>query len=209
MRLLSLLTATGAHPNRRRAGISLPELMVSMAVFGLSMTGLVYCQMFGLRLDELVNSKSGASEQSRLSFNDLTTDIRSAKIWQIGNGNLSSFTPIPLGSAQQGTALKLSMTTDTNQYVLYYFDTNACQLWRAHSGNAPAKMLVQYLTNSMYFQAQTYHGDMQTDLSHKGIIYVNMQFCQYQYPITKIGPGYYYDFYQIQFRVTPHAPDGP
>ena len=129
---------------RGQAGLTLPEVMVASAVFGLTVSGFIYCQLFGMRLDELVNSKIGASDQARLSFNQLANDIRAAKIWQIGNGNLSSFTGIPLGTNQQGNALKLSLTTDTNQYYLYYFDTNACALYRGHSGSTTRKCLAQY-----------------------------------------------------------------
>lgn len=192
----------------REAGLTLPEMMVATAVFGFVIMGFIYCQLFGMRQDQLVNSKIGASEQARLSFNDLANDIRAAKIWAIGNGNLTSFSPIPNGTNQQGTAIRLSMTTDTNQFWLYYFDTNACKLFRAHSGSASTRMLAQYLTNTMYFQAQRPNGVIQTDLTHKGVIDVVMQFCQYQYPITRIGPGYYYDYYKLELKVTPHAPDG-
>src|ERR1019366_6958383 len=101
---------------RRHAGVTVPEMMVASAVFGLTVLGFVYCQMFGMRQDQLVNSKIGASEQARLSFNELGNDIRAAKIWQIGNGNLNSFTGIRLGTNQCGNALRLSMTTDTNKY---------------------------------------------------------------------------------------------
>jgi len=200
---------TVARRARGQAGFTLPEMMVASAVFGLTVIGFVYCQMFGMRQDQLVNSKIGASEQARLSFNDLANDIRAAKIWQIGNGNLSSFTGIPLGTNQQGNALKLSLTTDTSRYYIYYFDTNASKLFRGHSGTTTKTCLAQFLTNTMYFQAQNYHGDKQTDLTHKGVIDVVMQFCQYQYPITKIGPGYFYDYYRMELRLTPHAPDGP
>ena len=48
-----------------------------------------------------------------------------------------------------------------------------------------------------------------TDLTHKNVINVVMQFCQYQYPITKIGPGCLYDYYKMEMRLTPHTPDGP
>jgi hypothetical protein len=183
--------------------------MVASAVFSLTVIGFVYCQMFGMRQDQLVNSKIGASEQARLSFNELANDIRAAKIWQIGNGDLSSFTGIPLGTNQRGNAIKLSMTTDTNKYYLYYFNTNKRWLLRGHSGSTNVTCLAQHLTNTMYFQAQNYRGDNQTDLTHKGVINVKMEFCQYQYPLTKVGPGYYYDSYKTELRLTPYAPDGP
>jgi prepilin-type N-terminal cleavage/methylation domain-containing protein len=194
---------------QQQAGLTLPELMVASAVFSLTVLGFVYCQMFGMRQDQLVNSKIGASDLARLTWNELANDIRASKIWQIGNGNLNSFTGIPLGTNQQGNALKLSMTTDTNKYYIYYFDTNACALYRGHSGSTSRTCVANYLTNTMYFQAQNYQGANQTDLTHKGVINVKMQFCQYQYPITKIGPGYYYDYYKMEMRVTSHAPDGP
>jgi prepilin-type N-terminal cleavage/methylation domain-containing protein len=194
---------------RRRAAFTLPEVMVVSALFGIMVAGTVYCQMFGMRQDEWVNSKIGATEMARLSFNDLANDIRAAKIWQVGNGDLNSFTGFPLGANQRGNALKLSMTTDTNQYYLYFFDTNALKLYRGHSGATTRTCLAQSLTNTMYFQAQNYRGDNQTDLTHKGVIDVVMQFCQYQYPITKIGPGCLYDYYKMELRLTPHTPDGP
>jgi hypothetical protein len=187
----------------------MPEMMVAAAVFSLTVIGFVYCQMFGMRQDQLANSKIGATELARLSFSELANDIRSAKIWQIGNGDLSSFDEIPLGTNQQGNALKLSMTTDTNSYYLYYFDTNAGVLYRGHSGAADRKCMAQFLTNTMYFKAQNYRGEDQTDLTHKGVIQVVMQFWQYQYPKTKVGPGYFYDYYKINLRLTPHVPDGP
>jgi hypothetical protein len=195
--------------NRACAGLTLTELMIAMSLFSLTVIGLVYCQMFGLRQDELANSQSGACEQARLSFNDMTSDIRSAKIWAIGNWSGSSFVPIPNGTNQQGNAISLSLTTDTNKYIVYYFDTNNFTLKRWHSGDAKKKILCQYLTNTMYFQAETPSGAVQTDLSHKGVINATMQFCQYQYPLTRIGPNYFYTFYQLGFRITPHVPDGP
>lgn len=208
---MNLLAGHGklAERRARQAGFKLAELITSTAVFSFMVLGFIYCQMFAMRQDQLVNSKIGAAEQARMSFNDLANDIRAAKIWTVGNGDLSSFTSVPVGSNQHGTALMLSLTTDTNKYYLYYFDTNACKLYRTHSGSTNKTLLAQYLTNSMFFQAQDYQGNPQTDRTHKGVIDVMMQFCQYQFPITKIGPGYYYDYYKLELKITPHAPDGP
>jgi hypothetical protein len=200
---------TLANPRMRQAGLTLAEMMTTAAVFSLTVVGFVYCQLFGMRQNQWVNSKIGAAEQARLSFNDLANDIRAAKIWTVGNGNLSAFSSIPLGSNQRGNALMLSLTTNTNQYYLYYFDTKACKLFRGHSGSTHTTLLAQYLTNTMYFQAQDFQGNEQTNRTHKGVIDVMMQFCQYQYPITKIGPGNLYDYYKLELKIAPHAPDGP
>jgi hypothetical protein len=60
----------------------------------------------------------------------------------------------------------------------------------------------------MYFRAEDYLGKVKTDLSYKYVIRVVMEFCQYQYPLTRVGPGYYYDYYKMEFKITPHCPDG-
>lgn len=190
-------------------GMTLPEMMISVTLFTIAVAGMVTTQLFALSQDQLVNSKSGACELARMSFNDLASDIRAAKVWQLGNGNLAAFAPLDEDATQQGTALQLCMTTDTNKFYLYYFDTNSRTLYRHHKGEATPRALAYNLTNTMYFQALDYRGNVQTTLNHKSTIATVMQFCQYQYPITKIGPNYYYNYYQIIVRATPHVPDGP
>ena len=74
------------------------EMMVTMAIFSLAILGVFYAHIFGLKQDRLISSKLGASDQSRRGFDTLTRDIRSAKIWAIGNGTATSFTPIPNGT---------------------------------------------------------------------------------------------------------------
>jgi len=204
------ITATKPAASRRREqALTIVEMMVAMSVFSLVTLGLVYTHLFALRQDELANSKLGASDSSRRGFDLLSDDIRSAKMWEVGDGNATAFTPIDNGTPQQGTALKVSLTTDTNNYVLYYFDTTARELRRKKSGVTGTKLIAQHLTNTMYFRAENYRGDVQTNLTHKGVINVAMQFAQYQYPLTRVGPGYFYDYYKMEFRLASHVPDGP
>jgi prepilin-type N-terminal cleavage/methylation domain-containing protein len=199
--------AAGSAARRERA-LTLVEMMVAMSIFSLVSLGLVYTNLFALRQDELANSKLGASDSSRRGFSLLADDVRAAKIWQLGNGNLTTFTPIANGTAQQGTALKISLTVDTNSYILYYFDTTKGELRRRKSGETGSKLIAQNLTNTMYFREEDYKGVLQTDLSHKDVIYLLLDFYQYQYPLTKVGPGYFYDRYKMEFRLTSHVPDG-
>jgi hypothetical protein len=199
----------GRHTTQGRQAHTLVEMMVSVGVFSLVVVALVYAHLFGLRQNELVISKLGASDQSRSSFDKLAHDIRSAKMWDVGNGDEDSFTAIPNGSSQQGTALQLNLTTDTSKYIRYFFDTQKQELRRIHSGDTESTLIAEHLTNTMYFRAEDYRGNVQTDLNHKGVINVKLQFYQYQYPITRVGPGNYYDFYKMEFKVTPHVPDGP
>lgn len=199
---------SGFHPLPGREAHTLVEMLISVAVFSLVVLALVYSHLFGLRQNELVTSKLGASDQSRGSFDKLALDVRSAKLWNVGNGDASSFTPIPNGSPQQGNALQLHLTTDTSTYIRYFFDTQNRELRRIHSSDTQSTLVAQHLTNTMYFRAEDYRGNVQTDLNHKGVINVMLQFYQYQYPVTRVGPGNYYDFYKMEFKVTPHVPDG-
>jgi len=209
-------------PTARRRGaalgwqaFTLVELMITMAIFSLATLGLLSLHLFGQRHDQLVQSKLGASDQSRRAFDRLTEDIRAAKIWRIGNGEFANFTAIPNGTAQQGNAVRLQLTTAPSNYIVYYFDTTERQLYRQHSGSPlPDRTLIasgltNITANSMLFRAENYRGETQTDLTHKGVVGVLLEFAEYQYPMTQVGPGLRYDYYKMEFKVTPHVPDGP
>ena len=190
--------------------------MISMSIFGMATLGLISLHIFGQRYDQLVQSKLGASDQSRRSFDKLLEDIRAAKIYAVGNAsNASNFVAAANGTAQQGNAVRLQMTTNASMYVVYYFDTTARMLYRQHSGSplpAPtliAKGLTNITANSMTFRAENYRGVTQTDRTHKGVVSVLLEFAEYQYPLTTVAPGQQYDYYKMEFKVTPHVPDGP
>jgi hypothetical protein len=186
-----------------------------MGIFSMVTLGMISLHLFGQRYDQLVQGKLGASDQSRRAFDRLAEDIRAAKIWRIGNGEFSDFTPIANGTAQQGNAVRLQLTTAASNYIVYYFDTGERKLYRQHSGSPlPARTLIasgltNVTANSMLFRAENYRGDTQTDLTHKGVVGVLLEFAEYQYPMTQVGPGRQYDYYKMDFKVTPHVPDGP
>jgi Tfp pilus assembly protein PilW len=198
---------------RRRRAMTLAEMLVTMGIFSLVVIGMVYVQMFIMKYDEMTCSQIGASEMSRMSFNDLVSDIRSSWTWAVGTGNQTSFTPAPNSSPQEGNALQLSTTQNTNNFVRYFFTTNATaavtnfSLCRMTNGMSSCTVIAQNLTNNFYtnmFVAEDYLGNMLTTYRYKYVIHVTLEFCQYQYPLTKVGPGYYYDDYKMEFRVASH-----
>lgn len=205
---LNSATDSGAQAVRRDHAMTLTETMVTMAVFSLVVVALVYTSMFCLRLDELANSKVGASDSARRGFDMLSGDIRSAKMWYIGSGSQSSFAPCGNATNQIGNALRVHYTRDTNSYVIYYFDTNQCALYRYTNGMSTSKLVVNGLTNSsgnsMSFQAQKYDGTTLSDLQFKYVIVSTLEFCQYQYPLTKVGPNYFYNYYRMQLKLASH-----
>ena len=209
---LSKPRPAGILRHRRAQAFTVSEMMVAVFIFAFLVLGIVYALLAGMRFDQLICSKLGASEKSRMSFDLLTGEIRAAKIWRIGNGGSASFTAIPNATLQKGNALQLwSSSTDTNAYVRYFFDTNACQLCRMTNGVATYQIIAQSLTNvmgnSMTFHGEDYKGADVTDWQYKYVIATTMEFCQYQYPLTRVGPGYYYNYYMIQFKTASHCPN--
>src|ERR1017187_8557342 len=214
------LMSAGAGHGRRAQAFTLAEMMISVFIFVFMVLGVIYVWMFAMRYDELSCSKLGASDKSRMSFDILTSDIRAAKWWKVGTGNDTSFTACVNATNQVGNALKLSSSGDTNSpaYIIYYFDTAACQLCRLSNGVPTIKIIAQSLTNSgtlgngttntsMSFYAENYDGTRAMDWQYKYAIVTTMEFCQYQYPLTKVGPGYYYNYYRIQIKAASHCPN--
>ena len=204
-----------------RAGLTIVEMLVTIAIFVMLVTAFISANIFGLRYDQLVCSKLGASEQSRRSFQQLTSDIRAAKIWRIGTGNQSSFVAVSNATLLQGNAIQLNLTTDTNVYVRYWFDTNGPttqpngRLCR-YTSDGQFLVCAQCLTNasglSMIFRGQDYLGgtgtnDVLSDYKYKYVIDAVMEFYQYQFPQTSVGPGLYYDYYRIDLKAASHSPN--
>jgi Tfp pilus assembly protein PilW len=222
MKTLSVVKPIRAGADRRRwiQAFTLAEMMISVFIFVFMVLGVIYVWMFGMRFDQLTCSKLGASDKSRMSFDQLTGDIRAAKWWKVGSGIGTNFTACGNGTNQIGNALKLSSSSDTNSpaYVIYWFDTTACQLCRLSNGLPTIKIMAQSLTNtgvlgngttntSMTFYAEKYDGTRAMDWQYKYAIVTTMEFCQYQYPLTRVGPGYYYDYYRIQLKAASHCPN--
>jgi prepilin-type N-terminal cleavage/methylation domain-containing protein len=196
--------------NQRRIfarAMTIPELMIAMSIFSIAVLGLVSLHIFGLQQDQIVQSKLGASDQSRRAFGQLISDIRGAKIIRVGTGNASTFTPIDYDEKQRGTALNINLTTATNSYIRYFYNTNAGELRRIETGISGYKVIADCLTNDMFFQAEDYQGNVLYDGSHNYVIRTVLRFYQYQYPLTKVGPGYLYDFYKLEFKCTRRAAD--
>jgi hypothetical protein len=212
--------------HRRVQAFTLAEMLVSVSIFVFMALGIIYAMMAGMRYDQLVCSKLGASDKSRMSFDLLTGEIRSAKSWSIGNitgNNKSTFTPCGNATAQQGNAL--SLTNASGVWVRYWFDTNNYQLCRGPGGAATNQIIAQSLTNSgnaLMPMSMTFHAeqrtndnlvtsisasDIQQDLQYKYVIVTTMEFCQFQYPLTKVGPGYYYNYYCIRIKAASHCPN--
>ena len=210
-----------SRADRGTQAMSLAEMMTSMAVFTLIFGALLSATMFGMRQDELTNSKLGANDQTRVSFNLILDEIRSSKNIQIGSGTYSNFVALGAGQAQQGPSLQIIPSTNVNLFIYYWFDTNAGVLWRALSSNSivTTNIVAQYLTsttnqwmtNAMVFRAMDYTGTTNltmdpTNYNFNYVVNILLQFYQYQYPQTMVGSNYLYNYYQLTYSATRRSP---
>ena len=224
MKLFPVHTGSG----RRLRAMTLPEVLVSMTLFIFAVAGLLSTHIFIMRYDELNNSQLGASDQSRVNFEYLEEEIRSALNVQIGTGWNSNFVAITnLGSPQIGDTIQIIPTTNSTVNIYYYFETNAPtnSSWLVrvsttngvNTTNVIAKNLTnmtsQWLTNACVFEAFDYTGTnimtndpASTNYTHNYMIAALLQFYQYQYPLTYVGTNALFDYYQLQLMATRRTP---
>jgi len=186
--------------------------MITMVIFSVTVLALIYVHIFGLRYDGVIGSQLGASDQSRMAFGHLLDDIRRAGLYKIGTLSGTNFTGDVAGAPQQGNTIRLWVYTNTTAFVQYSLDTASCELRRTETGVSGYDVTAQYLTNtasfgcnSNIFVAEDGAGNVNTTLNLKWVVHVTLQFYQYKYPKTTVGPGYYYDFYKLEFRASPRA----
>lgn len=190
-------------PNaRRQIAFTLPEMMIALSILTLVLAGIISSHLFGIRMLEITKAKLGASDEARSAISKLISEIRSAKRIQIGTGDLTGFSEVADGLPQQGSAVQIYGTTNTNFYARYYWDAGDKKLKRTANGNPAVAIIAQSITNTLVFTAEDFAGNLITNNQNNSVIGLLLQFYQIQYPVIPIGPGNYYDFYQLRTRVT-------
>jgi hypothetical protein len=193
-----------SESRRRQAAFTLAEIQISLAVLLLIFGGVFSSHLLGLRLNELTRSKLTASDAARNTISKMVDDIRSAKMIQVGAGTPSTFSAVASGSSQQGSALRIFPSTNTNSFVVYYLDSSDSKLKRGTNGG-PIKVIAQFITNSVVFTSENYSGTILTENQNNRVIGLNLQFYQIQYPIVTVGQGGLYDYYQLRTKITRRA----
>jgi len=204
--------------------MTLMEVMIAATLMTVIVIGAVMSANFlGLREDQLIESKAGASDTSRKTVNALLSDIRAAKGYNIGSFAANTFSNCAANALQQGGAVILypllnitNQGVDKSRYIVYYFDvtqTNVSngQLVRYDNigGSNITSVVASNLISPLYFTSEDYLGNVQNTRTYKGVVHATLQFRQFLYPLTTVGSNCLYDSYRIDCRATPHSPDGP
>jgi type II secretory pathway pseudopilin PulG len=189
-------------PRPREAAFTYPEIMIAMGLFSLVVIGVVYSQLFGMRMFNITSTRVSASDNARKVLDHVRDDVRSGKMLYVGNGDSAHFTNILLNGLRQGNALQIYPTKDTNVFVRYYMDTaNQC-LSRMASGTGRVQVLAPYLTNRVAFIAEDCVGRTLTNDQNNRVIKMVLDFYQWEFPMAQAGAGAFYDSYHVQTRIT-------
>jgi hypothetical protein len=197
-------------------------MMVSSWVYIVIFLGVVFAiQLFGLRMYTLAATKSSATAGCRKALDQIRDQIREAKTLDVGSCNSTpdSFNSLSTNASQIGNALRVFHTTDSNNYTIFYLDrttTTNCNLKQftvttnGASFITNTAVLANYITNQDIFTAQDYQGNVLTNdqsLDNRLVVYMKLQFYQWEYPIAFVGTNGLnaYDYFQLQTRITRRA----
>jgi prepilin-type N-terminal cleavage/methylation domain-containing protein len=206
MKLTPLLRHSLRGVTGRRDAFTLTEILTAMAVFSLVMVGAFYSHLFGLRMFNVTATKLSASENSRVVLNRVVDEVRSGKLVYVGNGSSASFTATPTDTPQEGNALQVYPTIDTNVFVRFFLDPST-QTLRRLSTNGSMEVIASYVTNQVVFCAEDYLGNTLTNNQNNRTIKLTLEFYQWEFPVAQVAPGAYYDYCRLQTRITRRAID--
>jgi len=205
MKLSNQLSVGRAH--RRIRAFTLPELMVTMAVFTILMAGMLAAHMMGMRMRKSSETKLSSTASARRALNNIRDEVRTAKTLSIGSGAQSSFTQVPNLSQQIGNSLQIYATTNTNNFVRYYMDPSEQSLMRVSSSNNTPQVIAENITNQLVFAAEDFKGNVLTNTQNNRTIRMMLEFYQKEYALAKTTNGGMYDYYRVQTRITRRAID--
>lgn len=193
-----------SRASRRQTGFTLVETMITMVTMMIVIGGAMAAYIYGLRIVQFTKPKLGASDEARQAISLLTDEIRSARSIKIGSGNIASFTEVSPFTLQVGSALQVYPSTNTSQFIRYFWDQGDGKLKRTTNGMTSTYVVANSISNQAVsvFTAEDYNGTILTNNYNNRIIAMTLQFYQIQYPVMQVGPGYYYDFYQLRAKFT-------
>ena len=192
--------------HRGALAYTLTEVMVTMAVMMMVMAAVISCHLLGLRMYELTKAKLGASDDARKAISLIISEVRSAKNVRVGSGDAASFKEVGLDTPHVGSSIQVYASTNTNNWVRYFWDMSDQKVKRVNSAGSPVQVVASSISNEMVFSVEDFTGTPLMNNAMECVISLNLQFYQLQYPSVTIGPGKHYNYYQLQTRVTPRAP---
>ena len=182
---------------------TLVEVLTAMAIFGLALAGLLSAHLMGLKMHNITATKLGATLNARAALNSVRNDIRGGKLLYVGNGDATHFENVTNGAPQEGNAVQIYPTVNTNVFVRYFLDATNKMLKRITSAGGHPELIANYITNTTLFRAEDFHGGVLTNEENHRVVRMVLEFYQWEFPVAKVGS--HYDYYRLQTRITRRA----
>jgi hypothetical protein len=149
-----------------------------------------------------------SSDDARKTMGMLHEDVRTASSIYVGTGSLAGFTNAGVTNIQAGNAMLLYASTNTNNWVLYFFDSSTNTLYRTnYDGTSVGDFRIvtaNPITNDSYiFTMQDYLGNVLSNATPYPVIAIYLSFTKLQNPQIVIEPGSPVDYYQINTKIAP------
>jgi len=181
------------------AGLTLPEMMIAVAVFAFVVTGVISANLFGLRMFQITENKLTASDSARAALGKMTTDIRNCKSTLVGNVTTNgTFVAIADGVAQAGSGLIIYPTTNTTNFIIYFLNADNT-FRRTTSVSNTTVILARFITNTVVFRVQDFLGNVLTNTQNNRVIYLNLE-CYQPKRHAMVA-----DYYKLETAVTRRA----
>jgi hypothetical protein len=191
----------GKFASRQRAA-TLVETLITVVTAVMVVGAIMSAYIYALKIVQFTRPKLSASDEARQAVSLLTEEIRGARLIKIGSGNVSNFTEAGAFSPQIGSALQLYPTTNYNSFVRYFWDSGDKKLKRTTNGMTATFVVANSVSNQLVFSAEDHLGQVSSNNFNNRVIAMDLRFYQIQHPIVMVGPGQYYDFYQLRTKIT-------
>ena len=181
-------------------GFTLPEILIAMTVFLFVVGGIISANLFGLRMFQITETKLNVTQWSRETIEKITGEIHACNSLSIltvdTNGN---FTGLLDGETQQGNALQIYPTANTNNYIIYFVNPSDQTFRRTTDQTGTALILADSVTNTLPFSAQDFSGNVLTNSQNNQVIHLTLEFHQ---PARFMQGA---DYYKLETSVTRRA----
>ena len=200
---MKILPAFHRRARRRanRAGFTLSEIMVAMTIFLLLLGGIIFVNIFGLKMFQLTSAKLNVTQWARETREQITQEVRRCNQVQVGNVTNGNFVAFLDGEIEQGNGLLIYPTTDTNSFIIYFLNAADQTLRRTTDQFNSTVILASSVTNTLPFSAQDLSGNVLTNNLSNRVIHLALEF--YQPQRFLLGADYYKVETSMKQRVVP------
>ena len=173
-------------------GFTLPEILIAMTVFLLVVGGIIAANLFGLKMFQITETKLNVTTWSRETIEKITAEVHACDIVWVGNITTNGvFEGLLDGETQQGTALLIYPTANTNNFTIYFVNPSD-ETFRqtvATPGGTNTVILADSVTNTIAFSVQNFSGNVLTNNENNRVIHLTLEF--HQPARFMLGADYY------------------